>query len=618
MFEYKDGFFFVKETGQKIFLSDLNSKLLLDTDWYNPMTGIDYVWNSLLNALVWLYQFFFEIIVKIYDILGKNGGEIDNIIIKTIDKNAALFETIYDSLFWYILIILFSYAFYMQVTRRGSALKIICLSMLVMGFVKAMYTAPPEVNPAAYSLSGGVKEEEKARPRTFVSTIYLKVSTTLETVGSNALAGFSDDSPDQVLVTYFEQAIWEPYRGMNADKKEDGNYNLEKEQLIALFGYRDGDEDYEILDKKIKEVVGTKKEPIVKNIRGLGNKFAYVLVGLIEVPLLGMVLVAFSVFSFALKSGILVLFYLLPLLLIASIFPFMWHVFTNTAKTIGKGLVFSNLTGMASALFMLFNATLNSIYLSLTKQDVVVSLVLRLLTYLILWKFRFQIARIFRGQRLAPAGRMLRKLTLGAGTTARKGLGVVSKPALVGGLMAVGAGKIGAEKLLAKQRASAYNRSVQGYMKQGDSFEVATQKTERGQEVRTLRRKEPMKQIRGMGNKTKALAYHLLSKGYRANTAGSQHYGRKQQGALLRVQKDKIDTLDRKQRIKSLDHSIRHQQGIDNFKKNWKQPEQAVIEPSGPMFIDFRNKTFQTQSSQIEKKETPAQLLRKKETEVNI
>lgn len=493
-----------------------------------------------------------------------------------------------------------------------------------MGFVKAMYTAPPELNPAAYSLSGGVKvtQEEKAQPRTFISTIYSKVSTTLEKVGENVSAGFSGDSPDQVLVTYFEQAIWEPYKGMNADKKEEGGYNLTDDQLIALFGYRDGDESYRILDKDMKEIVGTKEKPIVKNIRGLGNKFAYVFVGLIEVPLLGMVLIAFSIFSFVIKSGILILIYSLPLLLIASIFPFLLHVFINTTKTIGKGLLLSNLTGLASSLFLLFNMTLNSIYLSLTTNDVVVSLVLRLLTYLILWKFRFQIARIFKGQRLAPAGRMLRQLTSGTTKTVQRGLGMVSKPALVGGLMAIGAGKIGTEKLLARQRANAYNRSVQGHMKQGDSFEVASLKTERGQELRTLRRKEPMKKIRGMGNKTKALAYHLLSKGYRDNTAGNQHYRRKHKGTLLRIDKDKIDTLDRKQRIKSLDRSIRHQKGIDNFKKGWKQPQQPLLEPSGPMFIDFRNKSFKTKS-QVPKvpsknKEFPAQLLRKKEKEVII
>lgn len=591
MFEFKDGEFFIKGTEQAINLSDLGSKLLNDVDWYNPMTGIDTFFNKMFNGLIWVAQFLFELFVKTYDLLGKSGGTVDTAIVKMIDQSASTFQTLFGAVHWYALIVIFSYAFYMQVARRGSALKIICLSMLVMGFVQQLYVAPPKLDPVAYSLSGGV---EVTQPRTYVSKLYYGISTALDKVQKEITAGLLEESSNQVLVAYFEQAIWEPYWGMNADLKKEGGYNLTDKQMIALFGFRDNDKEYMVLGKKIEEVVGTKEQPKVKNIRTLGTKMKYILVMLIEVPFLGILLNGLSIFAFVLKIGILFLFIGFPYILVIAIFPFFWNVLWNTTRTIGYAMVLSSMIGASTTLLVIFNATLNSILLKLTGQDIVFSLFLRLIIYYLLWKFRSQIARIFQGRRLAPAGRMLRQLTSNTGTTVKKGLGMASKTALIGGLMAVGAGKIGAEKLLAKQRAHAYNRSVKGYMKRGDSFEVATQKTERGQEMRTLRRKEPMKQIRAVGNKSKALAYHLLSKGYRDNTAGSQHYGRKRQGALLSIQKDKIDTLDRKQRIKSLDRSIRHQQGIDNFKKNWKQPEQAVIEPTGPMFIDFRNKTFKT------------------------
>lgn len=622
MFEFKDGGFFIRGTEQAIDLADLGSKLLNDIDWLNPATAFDTLFNKFFNGIIWIAQALFELFVKTYDLLGNSGGAVDMVIVKIIDQNASTFQTIFGAVRWYALIALFIYAFYTQIARRGSGVKIIMLGVLSMVFVQQLYTAPPEFNQEAYSFSGGVSvsKEERAQPRTYVSKMYYGISTALDGIQKEITAGLLKESSNQVLVTYFEQAIWEPYKGMNADWKMEGGYNLTDEQLIALFAYRDNDKEYKILGEKIEDVVGTEEEPKVKNIRTLGSKMKYILVMLIEVPLLGIILNGLSLLAFVLKIGILLLFIGFPYILATALFPFFWNVLWNITRTIGYAMTLSALIGAGATLLVLFNATLSSILLNLTGQDIVFSLFLRLIIYYLLWKFRSQIVRIFKGRRLAPAGRMLGRFKKNVQQTAQKGLGLITKPALAGGLMAIGAGKIGAEKLSHAYRQNRNQRSINKHMAQGDSFEVALQKTEKGQEIRTLRRKEPMKQVRGAGNRTKALAYHLLSRGYRDNTAGNQHYRQKGQGALLRIQKDKIDTLDRKRRIKSLDRSIRHQQGIDEFKKNWRQPEQPVIESSGAMFIDFRNRTFTTKpkvpKGNNKNKQQSIQQLRKKEVTI--
>ncbi len=462
-----------------------------------------------------------------------------------------------------------------------------------MAFLQQAYAVPPEYNQQAYSLFGGVQvsEEEKDQPRTYVSKIYNGVSTSLDEIQNEVTKGLLEEKNNEVLATYFEEAIWEPYRGMNADKKKEGGYNLTDEQLIALFGYRDDNREYRVLDKRIEEVVGTKGEPIVENIRTLGNKFSYILVMTVEVPLFGIILNGLALFSFFLKIGVLLLVELLPFILVLAILPFFWRMLWNVTRTIGYALVLSSMLGMGASVLVLFNSTLSNILQKLTGEDIVFALALRLVIYYLLWRFRSQLGRVFRGRSLAPAGRMLRNAGVNTKQTIQKGFGIVAKPALAGGLMALGASKIGANKLLSAYRRTTDNRFVKRHMQQGDSLEVAKMKTEQGKEISILRRKEAVNKLRVASNGLQALTYRLMASGYLKNSAGRKHYEGRQHSVLIRTQRDKIDTLDRKQRIKRLGGAISRQQRIDQFKKTWKQPSQPLLEPSGSIFIDFRSKT---------------------------
>ncbi len=119
MFEFKDGLFTIRATGQEIKLSDLGSKLLLDVDWFNPLTGFDYIINAFFNGIIWFNHFLFELFVKAYDLLGKSGGSVDKVIIEVIDLNASLFNTIFNAVKWYALIITFCYLTMFQHLQIG-------------------------------------------------------------------------------------------------------------------------------------------------------------------------------------------------------------------------------------------------------------------------------------------------------------------------------------------------------------------------------------------------------------------------------------------------------------------------------------------------------------------
>ncbi|MGT2712280.1 hypothetical protein [Streptococcus oriscaviae] len=560
LFEYKDGAFYVIQSGQEIDLADIGSKLLLDVDW-NPLSGLDYVWNSIFNGVIWLAKFFFEIYVKLYDVLGAGTGAVDDLIEKVINQNATFFETVFNAIVPYAVVFLFLYALYMQVTRRGSIFKIMLVGIFTMSFVRAAYIP----------LGNG---------ETGVSMVYNRVSTTIDDIASSVMDGFTGSSDNQALVTYFEEVMWKPYQGMNADMSKDGKYNLTDDQLIALFGYRDGNDDYRILGELIKNVVGTKEEPIVKNIRTLGNKFAYILVMFVEVNLFGIVLVAFSIFGFFLKTSVLFIFYFLPFLLLIAIFPFFSQVIFNTSKTVAGALLISGLVGIFSTLFMLFNTSLNDFYLLLFGGSIIMSVFMRAVTYYLMWRFRGWIGRLFTRGRLAPAGRILNTFKQKTIQTASKGLEMLQKPTRGGMLLATAGTKIGYDMVSKGYQHISTNRSVNRKMRAGDSFEVASLKTERDKEVKFLKRSESRQKIADMKHKGQVLIHDLMSKGYRQDSLESREHQEKSLSAQNKIAAGRLDLTNRRQRIKRLNNAIQFRRATEKFRKSETKPLK-FHDPSG-------------------------------------
>ncbi|HEM6281326.1 TPA: hypothetical protein U2C93_001589 [Streptococcus suis] len=574
MFEFKDGqFYYLLEGETKLIkLSDIGSKILVEGSVTNPMSYIPLFINLFFNMIVWLSKFLFGIFVKTYEFLGNGSDSVDSKVIEVINVNAAFFQTLFKTVAPYAFIALLLYALTMQVKRQGSALKIILLGFLTMGLIRGIYM--PD--------SSG---------QTGVSRLYTSVSKIVDDVADSASKGLSNDSSTNAMATYFKNAMWLPYQGMNADLQDDGSFNLSDKALFDLLEFQDGDKvsDLKLDDKPMKDIAGTKDEPKVNNLWELGGKFPYVLIMLLETTVLGIVIVAFSIFGFFLKVLIIFAFYFLPILLVLSIFPFFSNMLFNTGKGLLSLTALSGMTGVFSSLFMMFNSALQDLFMAVFTNDIVLVFIFKAFVYWLIWLCRHQIIAFLVSRSMPQATRILNRFGDNGKAIVNNSLEIVKKPAMGSLLLANGAlrtvgGKVkpGLERMKQGVSDTRFNKSVQRRMENGESFEVATLETAKGIEEKRIRRKQPMQTLSTMKHKTRALYHDLMEKGYVGLDSEKQaEHASKSLQSKNKLNELKVSKEGSRQKVNVLNQAIdKHVQ------------KQEVPKPSGsdPIFVDFKKR----------------------------
>lgn len=574
MFEFRDGqFYYLLEGETKLIkLADIGSKLLVEGSVTNPMSYIPLFINLFFNMIVWLSKFLFGIFVKTYEFLGNGSDSVDKKVIEVINVNAAFFQTLFKTVAPYAFIALLLYALTMQVKRQGSALKIILLGFLTMGFVRGIYM--PD--------SSG---------QTGVSRLYTSVSKIVDDVADSASKGLSNDSSTNAMATYFKNAMWLPYQGMNADLQDDGSFNLSDKALLDLLEFQDGDKVSKLkLDgEKVEDVAGSKDEPKVNNLWELGGKFPYVLIMLLETIVLGIVIVAFSIFGFFLKVLIIFAFYFLPILLVLSIFPFFSNMLFNTGKGLLSLTALSGMTGVFSSLFMMFNSALQDLFMAVFTNDIVLVFIFKAFVYWLIWLCRHQIINFLVSRSMPQATRILNRFGDNGRTIINNSLERVQKPAMGSLLLANGAlrtvgGKVkpGLERMKQGVSDTRFNKSVQRRMENGESFEVAILETAKGIEEKRIQRKQPMQTLSTMKHKTRALYHDLMEKGYVGLDSEKQaEHASKSLQSKNKLNELRVSKEGSRQKVNVLNQAIdKHVQ------------KQEVPKPSGsdPIFVDFRKR----------------------------
>ncbi|HEM6052997.1 TPA: hypothetical protein U2B65_000537 [Streptococcus suis] len=522
--------------------------------------------------IVWISKFIFDIIVKTYGFLGAGSDSIDQKVIAVINVNATLFQTIFKTVAPYAFIALLLFALTMQVKRQGSALKIMLLGFMTMGLVRGIYMPNDE-------------------GQTGVSRIYSSVSKVVDEVADSASTSLSNGSSSSVMATYFKNAMWLPYQGMNADLQDDGSFNLSDKALLDLLEFQDGDKvsKLELDGKKIKDVAGSKDEPKVKNLWEMGGKFPYVLIMLLETIVLGIVIVAFSIFGFFLKVLIIFAFYFLPILLVLSIFPFFSNMLFNTGKGLLSLTALSGMTGVFSSLFMMFNSSLQNLFMTVFTNDIILVFIFKAFVYWLMWLCRHTIIAFLFSRSMPQATRILNRFGDNGRKIVNNSLERVQKPAMGSLLLANGAlrtvgGKVkpGLERMKQGVSDIRFNKSVQRRMENGESFEVATLETAKGMEEKRIRRKQPMQTLSTMKHKTRALYHDLMEKGYVGLDSEKQaEHASKSLQSKNKLNELKVSKEGSRQKVNVLNQAIdKHVQ------------KQEVPKPSGsdPIFVDFRKR----------------------------
>ncbi|MCL4881182.1 hypothetical protein ACJBY2_03285 [Streptococcus suis] len=581
MFEYIDGKFYFLNGGETklIEIPQINSKFLVETDVFKPMSFLPGFVNSMINALNWITTFIFSIFAKTYQILSSSQGGVDGVIIETLNKNSQLFQTLFNNIVPYAFISLLMYALYMQVKRQGSALKIILVGFLTMGAIRVIYL------PMSTGQSG--------QSETSLSRIYTNVSEIFEEVGKEASNGLAGETEEGVMVSYFKNSLWMPYQAMNADRQDDGSYNLTDIQLYELLSF-EGEEEFKLSDsdgkeKAIDDIVGTKKEPKIKMFFDLGNKFIFSFIMLSEVILLGLVITGFYIFALFCKAIILMIFIGLPFILAAALFPFFSNILFNTGKTLLTLTVIPSMVGILSVLFMMFNTQIQSFYLQIFNNDLVLTYLFKALTYFILWKCRRELLSLLEARTLPQATRILNRFGDNGKTIINNGLERVQKPAIGSLLLANGAlrtagGRVkpGLERMKQGVSDTRFNKSVQKRMANGESFELATLETAKGIEEKRIQRKQPMQTLSTMKHKTRALYHDLMEKGYVGIDSEKQaEHASKSLQSKNKLNELRVSKEGARQKVNVLN------QAIDKHVK-----KQGIPKPSAsdPIFVDFRKR----------------------------
>lgn len=331
-------------------LEDYTSKAWFGNDVVGLGSETLYFINSLVQAAFWPGKMIFKVCAAIYSFTSTVGtGSIDDYIGVIIGRSSALFYALLSSLVTLIggVMVFYAYARHMA---GGSFFGSLFKSFVVYGVALLFF-----------SQIGG---------QYMAQTAYEAVSSVAtESVSSlnKAQVGYSTDN--QVLDSYFIQAIWKPYVYMNAEVKhidDAGNITSDQvttDQMKALRRYKSGDDKFEFDNgTKIGEFVGSEEDvkiPMLKD--AWGQKFAYAFGGDLDAFFMGAALVLLGLMAFVLKLVFLFLLLFAPFILVMALIPTFENILVNFFKNLFGAIALSLFVGFFATLFLYFYSTLTAI-----------------------------------------------------------------------------------------------------------------------------------------------------------------------------------------------------------------------------------------------------------------
>ncbi|WP_161980093.1 hypothetical protein [Streptococcus sp. S784/96/1] len=518
-------------------LEKLESKILVEN---NNFLGIgfslEYIYNDFVNMLFWFAKFNYNIYSSLYKITAGGAGAIDDLIKTTVTESSKIFSTVYQNFVPLIIVFIVGYALYVQGKHHKNFFITFFKWTVLVAFVGSVYS------PIYGGESG-------------VSVIYGKLSTFTAKVSSEAssgIAGIADVKDkgdtayiDKTLAVYFDKALWQNYVGMNSDmvKDESGKLksNLSTKQLIDLLDYKSGDNKFNIGGEKIYNFIGKQDEPKVKQLRGgLGNKFMYAILAILESGLTGMLLAGVGLMSLALRLIVLAIFYVLPVLLIAGVIPMFNGFLVGAMKGIGNNLLLSQFINVGGVFVMTFDTSVSNVFMTLTNDNFLLAFFGKWFSYLIAFLTRKWWLNALKPNSTSTIGRMLNKANSYGDKTRRTALKWGAAGVLGGLALANGTRRLAAERARVAKDKRMKQKAIKKYTGRGDDFELANMKADRDVEKVKLKRQEKSDKRKMLLNNPK----DYISK--------MKQFGRKPSV--------KIPTEQRRQSLSNLNRKIRSRQ----------------------------------------------------------
>ena len=412
-------------------MSDLTSKVYFDKKFFGFDSNMNYFFNSIVQAIFWLSKFIFTIIAGIYNAV-EGMSDISTLLNNVIGNSSKVFSSLFSKEIVYIIgASMAVYLLYLFATGNGSVLKAFIKMLLIYTLI------------GLYFIKINVNEQNKY----LLTHLYDGFRTTTISLNGQITKTLTSESSNAIDV-YFNETIVKAYKYMNSPVKEDGEFQLSEAEFEDLAGYKQGDGDYEVGGKKIKDLAKD-KDPENKMLKSeWGAKFSYAFSSLIDVTVVGIVYLVLGLARFFFLMVYIFLIILLPFILLVSLFPSMEGLIHSFNKKAISMLILSSVTLLATTLFVFFYNSLTDFIVFAVGQNVLIVIFLKAILLFLLFKNKNMILSMFSRIGHLPVNRM-NGLNFNQGTrTIREKVFSAGKSGIsAGGQFAKGGLKMGKDNL---------------------------------------------------------------------------------------------------------------------------------------------------------------------------
>lgn len=424
-------------------MSDLTSKVYFDKKFFGFDSNMNYFFNAVVQAIFWLSKFIFTIIAGIYNAV-EGMSDISTLLNNVIGNSSKVFSSLFSKEIVYIIgASMAVYLLYLFATGNGSVLKAF-IKMLLIYTLIGLYFIKIDVN---------------GQNKYLLTHLYDGFRTTTISLNGQITKTLTSESSNAIDV-YFNETIVKAYKYMNSPVKEDGEFQLSEAEFEDLAGYKQGDGDYEVGGKKIKDIAKD-KDPENKMLKSeWGAKFSYALSSLVDVTVVGIVYLVLGLARFFFLMVYIFLILLLPFILLVSLFPSMESLIHSFNKKAISMLILSSVTLLATTLFVFFYNSLTDFISFAVGQNVLIVIFLKAILLFLLFKNKNMILSMFSRIGHLPVNRM-NGLNLNRGTKAirERVLGAGKSGISAGGQFAKGGLKMGKDNLQSRLKGLRSNDS---------------------------------------------------------------------------------------------------------------------------------------------------------------
>ena len=424
-------------------MSDLTSKVYFDKKFFGFDSNMNYFFNAVVQAIFWLSKFIFTIIAGIYNAV-EGMSDVSTLLNNVIGNSSKVFSSLFSKEIVYVIgASMALYLLYLFATGNGSVVKAF-VKMLLIYTIIGLYFIKINVNDQNKYLLTHLYDGF----RTTTISLNGQITKTLTNENSNAID------------VYFTETIVKSYKYMNSPLKEDGEFQLSEAEFEDLAGYKQGDGDYLVGGKKIKDIAKD-KDPENKMLKSeWGAKFSYAFSSLIDVTVVGIVYLVLGLARFFFLMIYVFLILLLPFILLVSLFPSMEGLIHSFNKKAISMLILSSVTLLATTLFVFFYNSLTDFISLAVGQNVLIVIFIKAILLFLMFKNKNMILSLFSQIGRLPVNRM-NGLNLNQGTKKiRERMFGAGKSGLsAGGQFAKGGLKMGKDNLQSRLKGLRSNGS---------------------------------------------------------------------------------------------------------------------------------------------------------------